>query len=211
MPKIVDHDQYREELLNGCFELFSEKGYSNVTMRQIAKELKVSTGALYHYFPTKHAILEQMFNFMSKRDVEEAVAATSVSGSFEERMKIFLNFFIAKEAIFGKMLLLSIDFVRNNDTAKARQTAGQWLEYYIRNMSIYLEIPTDLARFMATFFNGVVYQSQLIPETVSVREQVNFFKTILMSFVGDHQDPKNRLCNMCPFMIDHNITEEVPH
>ncbi|MGB6015410.1 MAG: helix-turn-helix domain-containing protein, partial [Nodosilinea sp.] len=48
MPKIVDHDQYRREILDQCFDLFAEKGYAALTMRQIAQELGVSTGTLYH-------------------------------------------------------------------------------------------------------------------------------------------------------------------
>jgi AcrR family transcriptional regulator len=39
MPKSVDHIQYRKELLNKCFNLFAEKGYGSITMRQIARGL----------------------------------------------------------------------------------------------------------------------------------------------------------------------------
>jgi AcrR family transcriptional regulator len=57
MPKIVDHDQYRKELLSKCFDLFAEKGYGSITMRQIAEGLNVSTGTLYHYFPANKLYL----------------------------------------------------------------------------------------------------------------------------------------------------------
>ncbi|MBI9077309.1 MAG: TetR/AcrR family transcriptional regulator [Desulfatibacillum sp.] len=207
MPKIVDHDKYREELLGGCFELFSDKGYSNVTMRQIAKELGISTGALYHYFPTKQSILDQLFQYMGKKDVEEGVQATSLSGSFEERIGLFLDFFRAKESAFGKMLLLSIDFVRSHDTMEARQTARQWLDYYIRNMAVYLRLPSQMAEFMATFLGGLVYQNRLVPGSISLREQLDLLKDVLMVYLGEHENPKNRLCNLCPFMTDHNSTE----
>lgn len=60
MPKIVDHENYRKQLLMQCFQLFAQKGYSAITMRQMAEGLGVSTGTLYHYFPSKQAIFEQM-------------------------------------------------------------------------------------------------------------------------------------------------------
>jgi AcrR family transcriptional regulator len=60
MPKIVNHDQYRKELLSESFSLFSRQGYSTITMRQLATGLGVSTGTLYHYFENKQAIFEQM-------------------------------------------------------------------------------------------------------------------------------------------------------
>ena len=40
MPKLVDHVSYRKSLLVRCFDLFAERGYSALTMRQIAEALK---------------------------------------------------------------------------------------------------------------------------------------------------------------------------
>ncbi|NJL79674.1 MAG: helix-turn-helix transcriptional regulator, partial [Richelia sp. SM2_1_7] len=60
MPKIVDHEKYRKELLWKSFDLFAQKGYGSVTMREIAKELGVSTGTLYHYFPNKESLYLQL-------------------------------------------------------------------------------------------------------------------------------------------------------
>ncbi len=70
MPKIVDAQQYRQELLSKCFDLFAEKGYANVTTRQIAKELEVSTGTLYHYFPNKQVLFEQLAEQVCFQDIE---------------------------------------------------------------------------------------------------------------------------------------------
>ena len=58
MPKIVDVEQYRKELLLKSAELFAEKGYANMTTRELAQGLGVSTGTLYHYFPSKAALFE---------------------------------------------------------------------------------------------------------------------------------------------------------
>jgi AcrR family transcriptional regulator len=69
MPKIVDHDRYRKELLGKCFDLFAAKGYGSITMREIAQGLGVSTGTLYHYFPNKKVLFEQLIEQMAERDV----------------------------------------------------------------------------------------------------------------------------------------------
>ena len=42
MPNLVNHETYREELLENGFDLFANKGY-NITMRELARGLKVST------------------------------------------------------------------------------------------------------------------------------------------------------------------------
>ena len=56
MPKIVDHDAYRRELVEKATQLFSGHGFSGLGMRQIANELGISKSALYHYFPSKELL-----------------------------------------------------------------------------------------------------------------------------------------------------------
>ena len=74
MPKIVDHDRYRKELLQGSLDLFAERGYGSITMRQIAKGLGVSTGTLYHYFPSKESIFMQLVQELCEQDISSFFA-----------------------------------------------------------------------------------------------------------------------------------------
>lgn len=53
MPKVIDHDAYRQELAAKAVEVFTEHGYNGLGMRGIAEAIGVSKSALYHYFPTK--------------------------------------------------------------------------------------------------------------------------------------------------------------
>ena len=69
MPKVVDRARYRKELLKGCFDLFAERGYGSLTMRQIAEGLSVSTGKLYHYFPSKESIFKQLVQELLEKDI----------------------------------------------------------------------------------------------------------------------------------------------
>ena len=87
MPKIVDHDAYRNELLQKYFDDFAQRGYNDVTMREIAQSLGVSTGSLYHYFPTKNSILESMMQLASRRDISGAVE--NKGGDWEQE---FINY-----------------------------------------------------------------------------------------------------------------------
>lgn len=87
MPKIVDHDEFREELIAKFFDLFARKGYENITMRELAKEFDLSTGTLYHYFPTKKSILEQIFKVASRHDISEALEKIKPEDSLAQRLK----------------------------------------------------------------------------------------------------------------------------
>ena len=50
----------RESLLAAAMRLFITQGYDRTTMREIATEAGVSTGAIYVYFDTKAAILQSL-------------------------------------------------------------------------------------------------------------------------------------------------------
>lgn len=50
----------RESLLAAAMRLFIAQGYDRTTMREIAAEAGVSTGAIYVYFDTKAAILQSL-------------------------------------------------------------------------------------------------------------------------------------------------------
>ena len=91
MPKIVDHSAHREELLGKAFVLFADKGYSALSMRQLAQGLGVSTGSLYHYFPSKDAIFEQMVTWLTERDILQATADITPDASPEERLELILS------------------------------------------------------------------------------------------------------------------------
>jgi AcrR family transcriptional regulator len=78
MPKIVDHEQRREELASAVWRLASHDGLDAVTIRAVAAEAGWSTGALHHYFGDKEELLLFAFQTVAdrvSRRVEVAKAA----------------------------------------------------------------------------------------------------------------------------------------
>ena len=59
MPKIVDHEERRAEVLDATWRVIATRGLDAATVRQIAKEAGVSSGVLAHYFADKDDILVQ--------------------------------------------------------------------------------------------------------------------------------------------------------
>lgn len=57
MPKIVDHDERRRELLSAARRVIVRDGIDAATTRAIAKEAGYSNGVLAHYFTDKDEIL----------------------------------------------------------------------------------------------------------------------------------------------------------
>jgi AcrR family transcriptional regulator len=57
MPKIVDHEARRKELLQATWRVIARLGLEGTTVREIAKESGYSNGVLAHYFESKDDII----------------------------------------------------------------------------------------------------------------------------------------------------------
>ncbi len=62
MPKIVDHDERREEILRAAIRVIESVGLDNTTTRAIAQECGYSNGVLSHYFQDKDDILRSILS-----------------------------------------------------------------------------------------------------------------------------------------------------
>lgn len=57
MPKIVDHDQRRSELVEATLRIILRQGLAGATMRDIAAEAGFANGAIKSYFASKSELL----------------------------------------------------------------------------------------------------------------------------------------------------------
>lgn len=64
----------RRRLYDSAIALISERGYSATTMRELAARVGVSPGLLYRYFPSKHAVLMQLYEELSVDFARRAAA-----------------------------------------------------------------------------------------------------------------------------------------
>lgn len=61
MPKIIDHDQRRRDIIEVAKRLILQGGFEAATMRSLAAEAGFANGALKHYFPGKESIIAATF------------------------------------------------------------------------------------------------------------------------------------------------------
>jgi AcrR family transcriptional regulator len=187
MPKIVDHDQYRKELLGKCFDLFAEKGYGSVTMRQIAQGLKVSTGTLYHYFPSKEALFLQMVDEQTQQDILNFQTESSGAQTLPERIDALMDFLAKYEDYFFNQMAVSLDFyqqvgraeVLNNEilrrsSEQTRQAIGEYLQ--ISDKAI--------VDFVFTFIGGLIMGRLYEGDAISFDEQRVLLRKMLTTYLG---------------------------
>ena len=81
MPKIVDHDQRRVELVDATWRIIAERGLDGATMRDIAAEAGFANGALKPYFPTKDQLLDFAFeHIVGQTNARMASATDGLTG-----------------------------------------------------------------------------------------------------------------------------------
>ncbi|MCP3922050.1 MAG: TetR/AcrR family transcriptional regulator [Desulfobacterales bacterium] len=180
MPKVVDHDKFREELLTRCFNIFSQKGYSKVSIREIAKETGVSTGTLYHYFKNKENILEQLFSSIRRRNFDQYLAMTENVDNKEDRFKLITNFWKEHIEEYQKLFLLAIDYMRTKDSKKALKVFHDFADFYIKVLTDNLEIPVKSTEILYTYLTGLVFNSLITPDIIKPDEHIDMINKILL-------------------------------
>ena len=84
----------KEKIVITAKTLFATKGFANVSMRYLAKELAISPAAIYHHFPDKQALyLETMRHaFANKASAFSKVWLQALST--EEKLVLFVTLLI---------------------------------------------------------------------------------------------------------------------
>ncbi|MCG8367143.1 MAG: TetR/AcrR family transcriptional regulator [Pseudanabaenales cyanobacterium] len=161
MPKIVDHDRYRKELLRGCLDLFAERGYGSITMRQIAKGLGVSTGTLYHYFPSKESIFMQLVQELCEQDISNFFAQAPEAPTLEGRLQAIVDFVFKNTQYYSQQLVLWVDFFQQTHTDSDHDInfLRQVWERARATLADYLQISDPaLVDLVMIFLDGLILQ-----------------------------------------------------
>lgn len=172
MPRVVDHVAYRKELLRSCFDLFCREGFSTVTMRGIAAEIGVSTGTLYHYFPTKVAVLEQMFPWAIEEDIGRYSRKAPKRRTLSEKLDDIAAFWVGDEKHYKSLLLLALDLFRHSPAGSGKVFQA-YADDYTLALRKALGIDRQTARGILFYLLGVVAHSLLAPEAFSFQDEVN--------------------------------------
>ncbi len=129
MSRTVNEEAYkakRNEILDFAMGLIYSKGYERMTIQDILDGLRISRGALYHYFDSKQAILEALVERMGS--AAEQVILPIVEDPDLSALEKFNRYFEAaaywkttqKELI---LTLLSMWFSAENAFVRQKMTA----------------------------------------------------------------------------------------
>lgn len=139
MPKIVDHDERRLELVDATWRIIARLGIEGATMREIALEAGFANGALKPYFPTKDTLLTFAFGHVFNRTNERIAEVTAgLSGLAALRAFCVEVLPLDDEKINEARIVIPFWQKAINDPEKARihrESMQQWMEAILRYLA----------------------------------------------------------------------------
>ena len=95
------HVGTRDRIINSAIFLFSDKGYSKVSVRDIAKEVGIKAASLYSHFKSKEEILHSIYDYYYQNQLK-------VRPNMEELIKLV-------ETMHPLEVLAKVDFRYSSD------------------------------------------------------------------------------------------------
>ncbi len=133
MPKIVDHEARRAEIVNAVWQLVSRDGIAAATMRNIAKQAGCSNGILSHYFADKADILHAALLLGYRRTEEQVLECLGRAHGLEALREVLgLTLALTDEKLLGNKVELAY---RGEAVGNAR-IAAEHYETYARFRAI---------------------------------------------------------------------------
>ena len=94
-------EQTRLALISAARELFGRQGFASTSVEEVADAAGVTTGALYHHFPTKAALFESVFidlhSELFQRAAKAASTAPTAKAAVVEGFEAFLDAVLAPD------------------------------------------------------------------------------------------------------------------
>lgn len=174
MPRIVDHDERRKDLLEASFEVFDQEGYGAVSMRGLAKGLGVSTGTLYHYFDGKEAIFEALARHRFASDLTAFESQVPADATAELRIVVLAEWLRDNVDHLQATLRLMLDYRRQVEVPGAFM--AEVLDGYRNTLATALG--PDAAAPALSLVMGLLTQRLLDPGSVDVDLHLGLLATL---------------------------------
>ena len=96
MPRYVDHEDRRAEILRATLEVLAEKGPRGLTFRAVAGRMGGSSTLVTHYFASRQALLDHLAESVADWPAEVAELEAGVDDP-GERLRLFLRWMVPSD------------------------------------------------------------------------------------------------------------------
>lgn len=180
----------RKNILKAAAKVFSEKGYTEASIKNITDEANVAVGTFYNYFNDKEEILEQIYEEISNMSLRVASEVSmneddSISKKFALAMAYVINIY-AKNKNLSKILFVKSMGI-NEEFEKKRWEILDRTNVYLRQMLEHLKKQHSLNIHDVNVTSVLLTQSVFGVITYWLNEKLNSdLKDIIFSLCTYH-------------------------
>ena len=195
-PRAVDSVDTRVRLLAAARKCFGENGYEKTTNAQIAEVAGITTGAIYHYFPSKVEMYAAVFEGVQDFIYSEFEYAINEHDTLVERFNSILDISVRinrdDPSIAGFVVDVASEVQRNpelrNVTSLLRHRTSAFLEKLCDDAEKHNEIRPGVSRealqdLLNALLAGLLRFSTLINDSARHGEAVEVLKLMLRNAV----------------------------
>lgn len=185
-------EERRQEILSTARRLFTSNGYKNTSVSEIANELGIAQGLVFHYFKSKATLLYSVFDEIA---AEEQTTMTALFEDYQGRAIDCLSLFFQKSHDYRGYDALLTDLA--SDPA-----VHEYLQDKVSRLSVPLikrmiergnadgswqcDYPEQTAIFIIQGCSGILKNhSDYDPETMKVAIQSILLRLLGVDFVKD--------------------------
>ena len=194
MPKIVDWDARRDEILSATWRVIARDGLARATIRAIAREASCSPGILAHYFDDKADILGSAL-LMSHRRVAARMDAGTAGLSGLDALEVVMLEALPLDERRDLEAQIEISFWgRALGTAELRELQHTEFDHLCARLRRHLQEARDRGELggavdiglathqLVVLIDGLSAERVLYPGRVTPQRQIEMLETLLDTF-----------------------------
>jgi AcrR family transcriptional regulator len=161
-------EETRDRILDAALRLFRERGFEQTTMRDVATEAGVATGAAYYYYRSKEDLVLAFYLRTDEEAREAFEQAIASSKELKKRMRAIVDAkfaqFAEHRALLSALLKAGVDpraplSPFGKETKEVRDDSIAWYERALAGSDVTLpkDIATDMPRLLWLYHMGLIY------------------------------------------------------
>lgn len=111
MPKIVDVDEKRREILHAAIKTFAKHGMRGTNLARVAKTAGMGKSSLYHYFETREELFSALADEILRHEADLFRSLAASDGTPTVRLRALVDGITALFADWAEAGPLLIDFL----------------------------------------------------------------------------------------------------
>jgi TetR/AcrR family transcriptional regulator, upper aerobic nicotinate degradation pathway regulator len=164
-----------EEFLAAALNLFAERNFASVTIKDIAQSINVNTGLIYYYFENKTDLFRATIEFAVEKAFANIRALEERNSDPASLLSAWLDNHVEKYAEIHRFVKIALDFRGSQEGEPAIEATianfyakeGELLSRFIRqgiDRGLFQTVDSGrMGQFISTYLDGCMVRSVILP------------------------------------------------